>query len=465
MSARDELTEMSASELAHRYLRRELSPLEVVHAVLERIQRHEPQVNAFVSLDAEAALAAAARSEQRFLLGTPMGELDGVPIGIKDLIDVRGFATRKGSRTTPEQRAEHDAPVAARLREQGAILLGKTTTSEFGLKGLGESPLTGITRNPWDLSRSSGGSSAGSVAAVAAGFGPVSIGTDGGGSVRVPSAYAGVVGLKPSFGRVATLPPLLAGVPPLVGPITRSVADTVLVLRAIARPDPRDAWSLGHAAFERERSSLHGVRVAYSADLGFAQLAPDVRRAFEAAVARLSSLHGVQLEPAHPDIGPQSDALRTLFEARAAETLRAIAPERRALVDPDVRAAAEAGERLRAADVLEAEAQRSALITKLSAFHARFDLLLTPTTAFTAPPAEPRAGAPELPRSPFAAAFSLSRQPAISVPCGLGDDGLPIGLQIVGRHFEEDLVLSAAWAFESTGSFPFRASFQRANQG
>jgi aspartyl-tRNA(Asn)/glutamyl-tRNA(Gln) amidotransferase subunit A len=461
MNSNDDLTQKRATELVGLYARRELSPVEVTSAVLERIVRHEPQVNAFACLDAEAALAAAARSEQRILAGAPLGELEGIPVSVKDLIDVRGFPTRKGSRTSSSQRTEHDAPVAARLREQGAILLGKITTSEFGLKGLGESPLTGITRNPWKLSRSTGGSSAGAVGAVAAGFGPIAIGTDGGGSIRVPSAYTGVVGLKPSFGRVATCPPLLAGVPPLVGPITRSVADVILVLRAIARPDARDVWSLGHVPFQRERGSLHGVRVAFSTDLGFAKVAPDVQRAFEAAVARLRDLSGIVLEQAHPELGPQTDTLRTLFEARAAETLRSIEPARRDWVDPDVRAAAEAGERLRAADVLAAEAQRSALIAKLSAFHARYDLLLTPTTAFTAPAAAPapKAGAAQPERSPFAAAFSLSRQPAISVPCGLGDDGLPIGLQVVGRHFEEDLVLTAAWAVESTTPFPFRPQF------
>ncbi|HEX6243832.1 MAG TPA: amidase family protein, partial [Polyangiales bacterium] len=285
--------------------------------------------------------------------------------------------------------------------------------------------------------------------------------TDGGGSIRVPSAYSGVVGLKPSFGRVAHTPALLSGVPPLVGPIARSVADVVLVLRAVAQPDTRDPWSLGHASFDARLPALRGTRVAYSVDFGFARVAPDVERAFLAAVERLRAREGVTVEAAHPDIGPQAgEALRSLFEARAAETLRTLGGEQRSWVDGDVRAAAEAGERLRALDVQAAETARVALVTRLAAFHQQYDLLLTPTTAFTAPEAEPRPGAASIERSPFAGAFSLSRQPAISVPVDLDANGLPIGLQIVGRHFEEALVLSAALAVEQSAGFDQRAQFR-----
>lgn len=462
MAEPNDLVYKSATELAQLYRRRELSPLELTRALLGWIDRHEPQVNAFARFDAEGALAAASRSEQRFANGAPLGALDGIPVSVKDLIDARGLPTRKGSRTTPTLPAEQDAPVVARLREQGAVLLGKSTTSEFGLKGLGVSPLTGVTRNPWNLAHSSGGSSAGAVASVAAGFNPIAIGTDGGGSIRVPSAYTGVVGLKPSFGRVAHTPALLAGVPPLVGPIARSVADISLLLRAVARPDQRDPWSLGHLPFETQLPALRGLRIAYSVDLGFARVAPDVAQAFAAALDKLRTREGLTLEEAHPDVGPRAgEALRTLFEARAAETLRALSPEQRSWVDPDVQAAAEAGERLRALDVLAAEAARIALVTNLAAFHHHYDLLLTPTTAFTAPDAEPRAGAANVDRSPFVGAFSLTRQPAISVPVGLSTEGLPIGVQIVGRHFEEELVLGVAAALELAVGFRQRARFAR----
>jgi aspartyl-tRNA(Asn)/glutamyl-tRNA(Gln) amidotransferase subunit A len=444
----------TASELLQHYRARALSPVELTRAVLERIERHDPQINAFVTVDADAALAAAEESERRFARGEPR-LLEGVPVSVKDLLPVRGLPTRRGSRTTQDTPSKVDAPAVARLREEGAVLLGKTTTSEFGLKGLGESPLTGVTRNPYHLSHSPGGSSAGAVAAVAAGFGPLALGTDGGGSIRVPSAYAGVVGLKPSFGRVAAQVPSLAGVPPHVGPITRSVEDTILLLRVLSRPDARDPWSLGHVPFQGV-SELRGLRIAYSEHLGAGESSFDVTAAFAHAVEVFQTL-GLVLEPAQPGFEAPAEILRILFVARAAETVSNLSMADRALLDPDVQRAATAGEQLSARDVWQAESARIRLVEQSAQFHSRYDLLLTPTVNLTAPLAAPGAVPDDergITRVSAAAPFSLTRQPAISVPLGLSRRGLPIGLQIVGRHFEEDRVLAAALAF--TQAAPFR---------
>jgi aspartyl-tRNA(Asn)/glutamyl-tRNA(Gln) amidotransferase subunit A len=436
----------TASALLLAYRQRELSPVEHVRALSAQIERHERRVRAFVVLDLERAHAAAQEAEQRYARGEARA-LEGVPFVVKDLLPVRGLATRRGSLITPTAHANADAPAVARLRERGAILLGKTTTSEFGLRGASESPLSGITHNPWNLAHSPGGSSAGSVAAVAAGFAPIALGTDGGGSIRVPSSYAGVVGLKPSFGRVAAHVPTLVGAPPHVGPIARSIEDIVLALHALAVPDVRDPWSLGHREFAGA-GPVAGLRIAYSAHLGHGSLDPDVESAFRQAILAFREL-GVELTEADPDFPRAAPALDTLFAVRAAETVSSLSPEQRELLDPAIEQLARSGEELSARAVWGAEAARLALLERSAVFHQRFDLLLTPTVNRTAPPL---AGEPPG-RVSFAGPFSLTRQPALSVPCGLDRHGLPIGLQIVGRHFEEERVLGAALAFARVAPF------------
>ena len=236
---------LSAVELVEHYRARTLSPVEVVRAVLDRIARLEPRINAFAKLDADAALAAAQASEARWQRGEPVGLVDGVPAALKDLVLAKGWPTLRGSRAVdPAQDWSEDSPATARLREQGAVLLGKTTTSEFGWKGLGDSPLTGITRNPWNPAHTPGGSSGGSAAAAAIGFGPLHVATDGGGSTRLPAAHSGVFGFKPSFGRVPVYPPSQNGTLFHVTPLTRSVQDAALLLDVIARPDARDFHAL-----------------------------------------------------------------------------------------------------------------------------------------------------------------------------------------------------------------------------
>jgi aspartyl-tRNA(Asn)/glutamyl-tRNA(Gln) amidotransferase subunit A len=446
-----DLAYLTAGELAERYARRELSPLEVTRRVLERVERLEPRLNAFVVVDADRALSAAHASEERWRTGSALGPLDGVPISIKDLLEVRGWPTRRGSRTVAAAgRWDEDAPAVARLREAGAVLLGKTTTSEFGLNGKGESPLTGLTKNPWNLAHTPGGSSAGAVVATAAGLGAIAIGTDGGGSIRVPSAHTGVIGLKPTFGRVPTSPPSFVGVPAHVGPIARSVGDLALALSVIAREDVRDPL---HAP-ALQPTAAGQLRVACSVTLGYAQVEPEVEAAFRAAVTALRDA-GVTIEEADPGFESPAAIIHSLFIARAAHTVQHLIERERAQLDPVVAAAAEEGARLSAIDYLNAEAARLTLVQASARFHAKYDLLLTPASAYTAPrnDAEPPAAGSANPRASLAAPFSLTRQPALSIPCGLTSAGLPIGLQIVGRHHEDSQVLRLAEIYERIRAF------------
>jgi len=451
--------ERSASELLAGYASGTLSPVEVTHDVLARAERTS-SLNAFVVLDGERALAEAHASAQRWREGRPRGLLDGVPVSLKDLLLARDWPTRRGSRTTAaEGPFDVDSPAAARLREHGAVLLGKTTTSEFGLKGLGDSPLTGVTRNPWNPAHTPGGSSAGAVASVAAGVSPLAVGTDGGGSIRVPCALTGLVGLKPTFGRVPTFPAMVVGAPAHVGPIGRTVDDVARLLTVLAGSDDRDPFRLpadGRDYRDGLAQGVAGLRVGVSATLGYADLDPAIRAAFERA-ARLYRELGAEVEEADPGFASPAPILRTLFVARAAITARGLSGEARALLDPVIAESARAGEALSTVDYLAAEAARVELAGTMAAYHRRYDLLLTPTSAAVAPLVDGSPGAPGTPReqASLAAPFSLTRQPAASVPMGLHPSGLPMGLQIVGRHFEDALVLRAAAAFEQArGSFP-----------
>ena len=456
------LTALSATELVRLYRARALSPVELTRAVLARIESKNPSINAFVVVDAKGALAAAAESEARWGRGEPRGLLDGVPISVKDLLAQRGLPTRRGSKTTSSEGPwDEDAPAVARLREHGAVLLGKTTTSEFGLKGMGDSPLTGVTRNPWHSAHTPGGSSAGAVAAVAAGFGPLAVGTDGGGSIRVPSAFSGVVGLKPTFGVVSQSPPQIVGVPPHVGPIAHNVEDAALLLSVLSNPDLRDPFRAPLSRFEYrdvEPRSLEGVSIGYSKTLGFAEVSDEAAALFERAVGIFRSL-GAAVEPSEPGFARPAAIVQTLFRARAALTVHHLGPEQRAQLDPAILASAQQGERLSALDYLRAEAQRIELAERMAQYHRRFDLLLTPSTAGVAPEHDaPDALALLAQRAPFAGAFSLTRQPAISIPVGVSAGGLPLGIQIVGRHFEDARVLAAARAFENSSKMrEFRA--------
>ncbi|MEO7115853.1 MAG: amidase [Caldimonas sp.] len=453
-----DLADCSANELLRLYRTRAASPVEATRAVLARIERLDPVVNAFVRVAAESALDSARASEARWALVAPCGTLDGVPMSIKDLILVAGMPTLRGSRTVdPNQAWDVDAPVVARVREAGAVILGKTTTPEFGCKGETNSPLTGITRNPWNPERTAGGSSGGTAAAIACGMGPLSIGTDGAGSVRIPGAFCGNFGLKPSFGRVPAYPLSPFGSVAHLGPHTMSVADAALLMNVIKRPDARDWTALPADDSDYTRGlddGIRGLRVAFSPTLGYAtNVDPEVAAAVAAAAAELAAL-GAHVEEVDPGFDDPLDITTGLWFLGAWTVWNDLTREQQDVVDPDFRAEAMLGERLSALDVQRLHLRRGALGSHMRQFMQRFDLLVTPSVAvpaFVARPAGHSAMDPAamLGWTPFSYPFNLTQQPACTIPCGLTSDGLPIGLQIVGPMFGDALVLRAARAYET----------------
>ena len=452
------LAECSASTLLQLYRSGAASPLDATREILARIERLNPQLNAFCLVDGDAALQSARQSEARWQRGSTVGPLDGVPVSIKDLILTRGWPTRRGSRTVDAAQAwDVDAPVTARLREAGAVLLGKTTTPEFGCKGETNSPLTGISRNPWDLSRTPGGSSGGTAAAVAAGLGPLSVGTDGAGSVRIPAAFCGNFGLKPSFGRVPAYPLSPFGSVSHLGPHTMSVADAALMMNVISQPDARD-WTALPADGRDYRVGLddgvRGLRIAYSPTLGYARnVHPEVAAAVEQAVQGLAAL-GAVVEAVDPGFDDPLDICTGLWFLGAFTVWSGLSPAQQAVCDPDFQAEAALGARLSALDVQQLHLRRGALGSQLRQFMQRFDLIATPAVAVPAFAALPAGHGPMTPAAmlgwtPFSYPFNLSQQPAASIPCGLTQGGLPIGLQLVGPMFGDALVLRACRAYES----------------
>jgi aspartyl-tRNA(Asn)/glutamyl-tRNA(Gln) amidotransferase subunit A len=446
--------DLTATELLAAYRAGELSPVEATEAALQRIERHDPDVNAFCLVDADAALASAKASAERWQRGEPIGALDGVPISIKDILLTRGWPTLRGSRTVdPTGPWEVDGPHVARVREQGAVLLGKTTTPELGWKGVTDNPLTGITRNPWDPTRTAGGSSGGSAAAVLLGMGPLSLGTDGGGSVRIPAAFTGTTALKPTYGRVPHYPPSPFGTLAHVGPMTRSAADAALLLDVVSGADPRDPWALaptGSAAAALD-AGVAGLRIAVSPTLGYVDVHPQIAAAFAAAVRVFAEL-GAHVEEADPGFSDPVHEFETLWFSGAAKSIEHLGPEQRAQMDPGLVAVSEQGARASALDYLAAMAVRNDLGTRMGEFHTRYDLLLTPTLPIPAFAAgvEVPAGWPQerwTSWTPFTYPFNMTQQPAASVPCGFAD-GLPVGLQIVGPRHADNAVLAAAHAFQ-----------------
>ncbi|VVN65336.1 amidase [Pseudomonas fluorescens] len=448
------IAEMSGVELLARYRDKSLSPVEVTEDALGRIERFNPQVNAYCHVDPQGALAAARASEQRWLKGQPCGALDGLPASIKDLTLTRGMPTRKGSRSTSAQGPwEVDAPFTAFMREAGAVLLGKTTTPEFGWKGVTDNPLYGITRNPWDTRMTAGGSSGGAAAAAALNLGVLHQGSDAGGSIRIPCAFTGTFGIKPTFGYVPQWPASAMTILSHLGPMTRTVEDAVLMLQTVARPDARDGLigAPRSTPWLREGADLKGLRIAYSPDFGHVQVDPQVALLVAQAVQGLAQL-GAEVEQIDPGFSDPLEMFNTLWFAGAARLAGQLSNAQRELLDPGLLRIAELGERISLSDYTSALEARAALVARMSAFHLRYDVLVSPMlpiTAFEAghnvPPGSPFGEWMEW--TPFSYPFNLTQQPAASVPCGVAPNGLPVGLQVVAARYADDQVLRVCQAY------------------
>ncbi|AEF42037.1 amidase [Hoyosella subflava] len=447
-----EITSMTAVDLVTGYTSGALSPVEATQAVLDAIDTRDGDINAFCLVDPERALAQARLSQKRYQNGHVKGLLDGVPISIKDIFLTKGWPTLRGSQCIdPNQEWTVDSPISARLREDGMIFVGKTTTPEIAWKATTDSPLTGITRNPVDTTKTAGGSSGGSAAAVAAGLGPCSVGTDGGGSIRIPASFCGIVGFKPTHGRVPMFPASPFGPLAHGGPMARTVEDTALLLDIMSLPDYRDPTSLG-PIFTTYRGQMNrdvrGLGVAYSKNLGYVQVDPEVGEIVDRAVRKIDEA-GVPVTEADPGFSDPLEAFELLWATGAAALLAGFPEGSREKVEAGLRQVWEKGDSHSAVEYLEARAVAAQLGITMGKFHTVHNLLLTPTMPITAFEAghdvPPESGLQSWPQwTQFSYPFNMTQQPAISIPVGTTRAGMPVGLQIVGPRHSDDLVLAVA---------------------
>jgi aspartyl-tRNA(Asn)/glutamyl-tRNA(Gln) amidotransferase subunit A len=456
MNAED-LAFTPATELAAMIRQKAISPVEVMQATLSRIDVLEPKVNAFAYLAADAAMAAAKQAEAALMGGAPIGRLHGIPATIKDLAITADMPTQSGSLIMQGFQPTEDTPLVPRLRAQGAIILGKTTTSEFGWKGVSQSPLTGITSNPWKPGYNAGASSAGAGAAAAAGFGPLHQGSDGAGSVRMPSHFCGIFGLKPTYGRVPYHPVGAGDLTSHIGPMTRTVADSALMLEVMAGPHPLDhtTCEAGPAPYlQRLDEGIAGKRIAYSPDMGVARVDPDVAALVKAAVDRFAALGAIVEEVPLPWAAEGPELIRFFWTAHTARHLPRLA-EWESKMDPGLVACVKAGAGTTMTDYQIMRERKHAYIAAAHRWFQDWDFLLTPAVSVAAFPADrlipehwPQHDWDWVQWAEFSYPFNFTGNPAASVPCGFTADGLPVGLQIVGKRFDDLGVLQASAAFE-----------------
>ncbi len=446
-----------ASEIAEQIRTKRLSPVEYIRVVLSRIEKYEPRVNAFVCLAADRAVDAAKRAELALMHDQPIGRLHGVPVTIKDLAITKDFPTQHGSKIFAGHQPTEDTQLVTRLQAEGAIVLGKTTTSEFGWTGVSHSPLTGITHNPWKHGHNAGASSAGAGAAAAAGFGPLHQGSDGAGSIRMPSHFCGVFGMKPSFGRVPSYPVAVGDFTSHNGPMTRTVTDNALMLEVMSGPHSLDFTSLeaGPANYvNRLHEGIKGKRIAFSPDLGHARVDPDVAELVRKAAARFTELGATVEEVPTPWASAGPELIRFFWAAhmtRLARHLEMWEPE----MDPGLVACIKAAQNYSVSQYQEARERKMAYVAAIHRWFEDWDFLLTPSVSVAAFPAEllmpkhwPQHDWDWVSWAEFSYPFNMSWNPAASIPCGFNAEGLPVGLQIVGRRFDDLGVLQAAAAFE-----------------
>ncbi len=451
-----DLATLPAETLLTLYKTGAATPVDALQAVTERIARLNPAFNAFAVLNPHA-LAAAGESTQRWHAGRPIGPLDGVPCTVKDLVDLAGFPTRRGSRTSSPDPVPHDAPLVVGLKNAGAVIVGKTTTTEFGWKSPGDCPLHGITRNPRNPAYTTGGSSSGAGAAAAAGFGPLHVGTDAGGSVRIPAAWCGVVGLKPSFGRIPQWPLGAFATVACAGPLTRTVRDAALMLGAMARHDWRDPFCLPEPPrgrpnyLSRIEDGVDGLRIAVLRNPGFDAPVDAAGIAAVEHAARILAEAGAELEEVDPHLPDTGHLFAQLWSTALRLVVSNTPEDRRKLLDAGLLELAAMPEPS-GTTMMQAAAQQVATAHAMAKLHQSYDLVLCPCVPGPPPLADAPTSDPV--RSllthwaPWTFAFNLSRQPAISVPMGLGEHGLPTSIQLAAAVYRDDLVLRAARAVE-----------------
>ncbi len=446
-----------ATELARLVRSKALSPVELMRTVLARIERVNPVVNAFCTLTPEAALDGARAAEAAVMKGERLGPLHGLPFSIKDLAFTKGVRTMSGSYIFEHRVPDVDPPFVRRLREAGGVFVGKTTTPEFGWKGIGDSPLTGITRNPWNPAMTTGGSSAGAGAATAAGLGPLHQGSDGAGSIRIPAGFCGIYGLKPSYGRVPMYPVSNNDSSTHIGPMTRTVADAALMLAAMAGPDEWDRTSLEAAPADYVGllgRGIRGLRVAFSPDLGGLRVDDDVAAVVRRAARAFEEL-GCVVDEVKPGFADMRDVIRITWSAHEAGIYGPYLREWRDRMDPGLVACIEDGLRYSIVDYIDARGRKLAYWDTVRPLFERYHLLLTPTLSVAAFPVG-RLNPEHWPQhrwdwidwASFSYPFNFTGQPAATVPAGFTEAGLPVGLQIVGRRFDDVTVLQASAAFE-----------------
>jgi aspartyl-tRNA(Asn)/glutamyl-tRNA(Gln) amidotransferase subunit A len=448
------LHNLTARQLSDAYHAKELSPVEVTHALLKHIETWERKLNAMYIIDAEGALVQASASESRWREGRPLSPLDGVPITIKDNIATRGLPAPIGTAAADFTPAAVDQPPAARVREAGCVILGKTTMPDFGMLASGVSSLHGITRNPWNTQRNTSGSSSGAGAAIAAGYGPLALGTDIGGSVRLPAAYNGIFALKPSLGRVPIYPPYLGRV---TGPMTRTVEDAAILMNILTKPDLRDYMALPYEARDWPGAlagEVRGLKLGLLMEIG-AGITPQpaVRQAIETS-ARTFENAGAIVEPVAPFVTEEMiEGLDLFFQSRLLAEIERLPQDRQARVLPFILAWCRRAEVHSAADAMRALGQIMLMREKAVAAIQGHDFLISPTSPITAYAVdEPAPGSnPARPfdHIVFTAPFNMSEQPSASVCAGYDEEGMPIGLQIVGPRFDDAGVLMLAHAYET----------------
>lgn len=450
---------LPAVEIAGLVRRKQVSPVEVITAILQQVEQVGRAVNAFTVVLADQALEEARRAEAAVMKGDAIGLLHGVPVTIKDFTDTKGIRTERGSHVLKGNVPAHDSPVVTRLKNAGAIVIGKTTTAELGWTAVSRSPLTGITHNPWKHGYNAGGSSAGAAAAAATGCGPVHQGGDAAGSIRLPAHFCGVYGLKPTFGRIPMVPADIGNCSAHLGPITRTVADAAVMLQASAGPHPRDQLSCEATPpnyGDLLKKWAKGKRIAFTPDLGHARVDPDVAELVKNAAGVFAADLGAHVEAVKFEWGKLGPDLIRFFWPAYLTGYAKYLPEWRDKMDPGLVACIDSATSYTVVDYQQMRDRKRLYCDAIHRVFEQWDYLIMPTASVPAfpahllqPPDWPQHEWDWLSWAEFTYPFNFTGNPAASLPCGFTRDGLPVGIQIVGRRFDDVGVLQASAAFEA----------------